>query len=78
MPRLQLSPGVELEYRVDDYTDPWGKAGAVLMIHVAAAGAAFGARGAARQLVPRRRHRSGRVCASDPGIHPAARRVGDS
>ena len=33
MPRLQLSPGVELSYRVDDYTDPWRTPGAVLMIH---------------------------------------------
>src|ERR1700760_163826 len=33
MARLQREPGVEIEYRVDDYTDPWSKSGTVLMIH---------------------------------------------
>lgn len=33
MHRLQLSPGIELAYRVDDFSDPWREAGAVLMIH---------------------------------------------
>jgi pimeloyl-ACP methyl ester carboxylesterase len=33
MPRLQLEPAIELNYRVDDYTDPWREAGTVLMIH---------------------------------------------
>jgi 3-oxoadipate enol-lactonase len=33
MPKLQLSPDAELNYRVDDFTDPWRKAGAVLLIH---------------------------------------------
>src|SRR5689334_11873389 len=33
MPRLQLEPGVELAYRVDDYTDPWREPATVLMIH---------------------------------------------
>ena len=31
--RLQLAPGVELNYRVDDFTDPWREAGTVLLIH---------------------------------------------
>lgn len=33
MPRLSLAPQVELNYRVDDFTDPWRKSAAVLMIH---------------------------------------------
>jgi pimeloyl-ACP methyl ester carboxylesterase len=33
MPKLQLSPDVELNYVVDDFTDPWRKTGSVLLIH---------------------------------------------
>jgi 3-oxoadipate enol-lactonase len=33
MPRLSREPGVELDYRVDDFTDPWREPGAVLLIH---------------------------------------------
>ena len=33
MSRFRLEPAVELNYRVDDFTDPWRKAAAVLMIH---------------------------------------------
>src|SRR4051795_4316953 len=33
MPRLELERDLELNYRVDDYTDPWSTPGTVLMIH---------------------------------------------
>ena len=33
MPVLQLSPGVEMFYRDDDFTDPWRSAEVVLMLH---------------------------------------------
>jgi pimeloyl-ACP methyl ester carboxylesterase len=33
MPRLKLAPDTELNYVVDDFTDPWRKPGTVLMIH---------------------------------------------
>jgi pimeloyl-ACP methyl ester carboxylesterase len=33
MPRLKRENDVEIEYRVDDFTDPWRKADTVLLIH---------------------------------------------
>ena len=33
MPSLQLSPGVHMNYRVDDFTDPWTTPETVLMLH---------------------------------------------
>jgi len=33
MPSLALSPGVELFYRIDDYTDPWTEPQTVLCLH---------------------------------------------
>jgi 3-oxoadipate enol-lactonase len=33
MPTLQLSPGVEMHYTVDDYTDPWRTPETILMLH---------------------------------------------
>lgn len=33
MPIFQLSPGVDLHYTVDDYTDPWGAPETILMLH---------------------------------------------
>ncbi len=33
MPTFQASPGVELHYLVDDYTDPWRKPQTVLLLH---------------------------------------------
>ena len=33
MPTFQTSPGVEIHYRVDDYTDPWRKPETVLLLH---------------------------------------------
>lgn len=33
MPTLQLAPGVDLHYVVDDYTDPWREPEAILMLH---------------------------------------------
>ena len=33
MPRLKRENDVEIEYRVDDFTDPWREAGTVLLIH---------------------------------------------
>jgi len=33
MPMLQLSPGVDMFYRVDDYTDPWRKPETILLCH---------------------------------------------
>ena len=33
MPKLQLSPGVEMFYCVDDYTDPWTKPETILLCH---------------------------------------------
>jgi 3-oxoadipate enol-lactonase len=42
MPTLQLSPGVEMHYTVDDYTDPWRTPETILMLHGnAEAGAAW-------------------------------------
>lgn len=39
---FQLSPGVEMHYTVDDYTDPWRDAETILMLHGnAEAGAAW-------------------------------------
>jgi 3-oxoadipate enol-lactonase len=33
VPTFQTSPGVEIHYRVDDYTDPWRKPETVLLLH---------------------------------------------
>jgi pimeloyl-ACP methyl ester carboxylesterase len=33
MPRLKRESDVEIQYRVDDFTDPWRKADTILMIH---------------------------------------------
>ena len=33
MPSFQTSPGVELYYEVDDFTDPWTKPETILMLH---------------------------------------------
>ena len=33
MPKLQISPGLEMHYRVDDYTDPWHAPETILMLH---------------------------------------------
>ena len=33
MPTLQVSPDLEMHYEIDDFTDPWREAGAVLLIH---------------------------------------------
>ena len=33
MPSLQLSPGVQMNYRVDDFTDPWTTPETILMLH---------------------------------------------
>jgi pimeloyl-ACP methyl ester carboxylesterase len=33
MPTLQVTPDLEMFYRVDDYTDPWTKPECVLMLH---------------------------------------------
>ena len=33
MPRLRISPDLEMQYLVDDYTDPWRKPEAVLLLH---------------------------------------------
>ena len=33
MTRLKREHGVEIHYRVDDFTDPWHEADAVLLIH---------------------------------------------
>ena len=33
MPTLQLSPDLEMHYRVDDFTDPWREPETVLMLH---------------------------------------------
>ena len=33
MPTFQVSPDVEINYLVDDYTDPWRKPEAVLLLH---------------------------------------------
>ena len=33
MPTLHIQPDAELHYRVDDFTDPWRKPEAVLMVH---------------------------------------------
>lgn len=33
MPTLQLATGVDLHYRVDDFTDPWLKAETILLCH---------------------------------------------
>lgn len=42
MPSFEVSPGVSLAYRMDDFTDPWAPAPAVLMLHgLAESGEAF-------------------------------------
>ena len=33
MPTLALAPGVELHYRVDDFTDPWTQPQTILLLH---------------------------------------------
>jgi pimeloyl-ACP methyl ester carboxylesterase len=33
VPTLQLSPGVDLNYRIDDFTDPWAKPETILLCH---------------------------------------------
>ena len=33
MPRIQISPGHEMNYAIDDFTDPWLKPEAVLLRH---------------------------------------------
>ncbi|MFN0164265.1 MAG: alpha/beta fold hydrolase [Burkholderiales bacterium] len=33
MPTMTLSPGVDLFYQVDDFTDPWGEAETVFLLH---------------------------------------------
>jgi 3-oxoadipate enol-lactonase len=33
MPTTRIEPGLDMHYRVDDFTDPWREAEAVLMIH---------------------------------------------
>ena len=33
MPIQQVAPGLEMHYVVDDFTDPWRKSDAILMIH---------------------------------------------
>jgi 3-oxoadipate enol-lactonase len=33
MPSLQLSPGVAMNYRIDDFTDPWTQPETILMLH---------------------------------------------
>ena len=33
MPTLQIPPGLDLHYRVDDFTDPWREPATVLMLH---------------------------------------------
>ena len=33
MPTLRIPPDLDLHYVVDDYTDPWGKAETVLLLH---------------------------------------------
>lgn len=33
MPSLQLSPGMLMNYRIDDFTDPWTKPETILMLH---------------------------------------------
>ena len=33
MPKARLATGIEMHYEIDDYTDPWKKPEAVLMLH---------------------------------------------
>jgi 3-oxoadipate enol-lactonase len=33
MPSLRVAPDLDLHYRVDDYTDPWRKSAAILLLH---------------------------------------------
>jgi len=33
MPNLQVSPGVDIHYRADDFTDPWRKPETILLCH---------------------------------------------
>jgi len=33
MPRFNSSPGLEMHYEVDDFTDPWSKPETILMLH---------------------------------------------
>ena len=33
MPSIQISPGHEMHYDVDDFTDPWGTPSTVLLLH---------------------------------------------
>ena len=33
MPTLQVSPDLEMHYRIDDFTDPWSHPETVLMLH---------------------------------------------
>src|SRR6185436_4300192 len=33
MPGFRVSPGVDLHYLVDDFTDPWVKSDAILLLH---------------------------------------------
>ena len=33
MPTLRISPDLEMNYVVDDYTDPWRKPETILMCH---------------------------------------------
>jgi len=33
MPTARINPGLDMHYRVDDFTDPWRKSEAVLMVH---------------------------------------------
>jgi len=33
VPTLLLSPGADLYYRVDDFTDPWTKTETILLCH---------------------------------------------
>ncbi|MSQ73701.1 MAG: alpha/beta hydrolase [Betaproteobacteria bacterium] len=33
MPKLQITPDCAMNYIVDDYTDPWGSAEAILLLH---------------------------------------------
>ena len=33
MPSVRLSPGLEMHYRVDDFTDPWTTPESILLLH---------------------------------------------
>ena len=33
MPCVRIDPDLEMHYRIDDYTDPWSRSEAILMLH---------------------------------------------